>query len=124
MLFLSHRGLPPYRVVSSLWPRQMQRKGTLRAPSRAKALRPGSASECKMRTMTPQTQPLSSSVEQFRFRIQARTAKVGIIGLGYVGLPLALLFNEQGFPVTGFDIDAGEVRTLNSKGPYIDRVLK
>ncbi|PYP87536.1 MAG: nucleotide sugar dehydrogenase [Candidatus Angelobacter sp. Gp1-AA117] len=74
--------------------------------------------------MTPQAQPLSSSVEQFRSRIQARTAKVGIIGLGYVGLPLALLFNEQGFPVTGFDIDAGKVRTLNNNGSYIYRIPK
>jgi len=74
--------------------------------------------------MTPQAQPLSSSVEQFRSRIQARSAKVGIIGLGYVGLPLALLFNEQDFPVTGFDIDAEKVRTLNNNGSYIYRIPK
>ena len=74
--------------------------------------------------MTPQAQPLSNSVEQFRARIQARTAKVGIIGLGYVGLPLVLLFNEQGFPVTGFDIDAEKVRTLNNNGSYIYRIPK
>jgi phosphoglycerate dehydrogenase-like enzyme len=38
--------------------------------------------------------------------IRNRTARVGVIGLGYVGLPLALLFEESGFPVTGFDVDA------------------
>ena len=38
--------------------------------------------------------------------LESRTANIGIIGLGYVGLPLALLFSEEGFPVTGFDIDA------------------
>lgn len=74
--------------------------------------------------MTSQAQPFSSSVEQFRSRIQARTAKVGIIGLGYVGLPLVLLFNEQGFPVTGFDIDTEKVRTLNNNGSYIYRIPK
>jgi UDP-N-acetyl-D-glucosamine dehydrogenase len=38
-------------------------------------------------------------------RISDRTAKIGIVGMGYVGLPLALLFSEQGFHVTGFDVD-------------------
>jgi UDP-N-acetyl-D-glucosamine dehydrogenase len=55
-------------------------------------------------------------------RIQARTAKVGIIGLGYVGLPLALLFNEAGFPVTGFDIDPEKVKALNNGRSYIYRI--
>jgi len=36
-----------------------------------------------------------ASVDQFRSRIQQRQARVGIIGLGYVGLPLALLYSEQ-----------------------------
>jgi UDP-N-acetyl-D-glucosamine dehydrogenase len=61
-------------------------------------------------------------LEQFQSRIEARTAKVGIVGLGYVGLPLALLFNEQRFPVTGFDIDAAKVRILNTDGSYIYRI--
>jgi UDP-N-acetyl-D-glucosamine dehydrogenase len=47
----------------------------------------------------------SQALESLLGRIQAHTAKIGIIGLGYVGLPLALLFNEASFPVTGFDID-------------------
>jgi UDP-N-acetyl-D-glucosamine dehydrogenase len=55
-------------------------------------------------------------------RINDRTAKVGIVGMGYVGLPLALLFNEQGFPVTGFDIDAAKVTKLNAGGSYIVRI--
>ncbi|HET7348727.1 MAG TPA: nucleotide sugar dehydrogenase [Acidobacteriaceae bacterium] len=55
-------------------------------------------------------------------RISDRTAQVGIVGMGYVGLPLALLFNEQGFPVTGFDIDAAKVSTLNAGGSYIVRI--
>src|SRR5437763_6755029 len=72
--------------------------------------------------MTPQVQPLSSSLEQLHSRIHARTAKVGIIGLGYVGLPLALLFNEEHFPVTGFDVDATKVKSLNSNQSYIYRI--
>ena len=60
--------------------------------------------------------------QQFKNKLQTRTAQVGIIGLGYVGLPLALLFNEENFPVTGFDIDAKKVETLNAGGSYIYRI--
>jgi UDP-N-acetyl-D-glucosamine dehydrogenase len=59
---------------------------------------------------------------QFKGKLQSRTAQVGIIGLGYVGLPLALLFSEESFPVTGFDIDAKKVDTLNTSGSYIYRI--
>ncbi len=63
-----------------------------------------------------------SSSEQFKNKLQNRTARVGIIGLGYVGLPLALLFNEQRFPVTGFDVDRKKVDTLNAGSSYIYRI--
>jgi len=43
--------------------------------------------------------------------------------MGYVGLPLALLFSEQGFAVTGFDIEERKVSTLNAGGSYIVRIL-
>jgi UDP-N-acetyl-D-glucosamine dehydrogenase len=62
------------------------------------------------------------SLQDFQSRVENHTAKIGIIGLGYVGLPLALLFNEQRFPVTGFDIDTQKVNTLNSNGSYIYRI--
>jgi UDP-N-acetyl-D-glucosamine dehydrogenase len=55
-------------------------------------------------------------------KIEARTARVGIIGLGYVGLPLALLFSEEKFPVTGFDVDARKVATLAEGASYIYRI--
>ncbi len=55
-------------------------------------------------------------------RIESRQAKVGIIGLGYVGLPLALLYSEQKFVVTGFDIDQRKVDTLDQGGTYIFRI--
>src|SRR5262249_25108304 len=44
--------------------------------------------------------------------IKKRTAKVGVIGLGYVGLPLALAFSEAGFRVLGFDVDPRKVGRL------------
>ena len=44
-------------------------------------------------------------VSKLKSKISARQAGVGIIGLGYVGSPLALLHKEQNFSVTGFDID-------------------
>ena len=55
-------------------------------------------------------------------RIQSRQARIGIVGMGYVGLPLALLFSEQRFRVTGFDIDPRKVTTLNHGGTYIVRI--
>jgi UDP-N-acetyl-D-glucosamine dehydrogenase len=59
---------------------------------------------------------------ELKSKIEQRKARVAIIGLGYVGLPLALLYNEQEFPVTGFDIDARKVSTLNAGGSYIYRI--
>ena len=59
--------------------------------------------------------------ETFR-RIRARTARVGIIGQGYVGLPLALVFREAGFPVTGFDVDARKVEALRRGDSYITHI--
>ena len=64
----------------------------------------------------------SSLFTDLKTRIEARQAKVGIIGLGYVGLPLALLYCEQKFPVTGFDIDQRKVDTLAKGGSYIFRI--
>ena len=64
----------------------------------------------------------ATSVAEIKQRIQSRQAQVGIIGMGYVGLPLALLFSEAGFRVTGFDIAEDKVRTLNGGGSYIVRI--
>ncbi|HVT96814.1 MAG TPA: nucleotide sugar dehydrogenase [Acidobacteriaceae bacterium] len=59
---------------------------------------------------------------ELKERIQTRQARIGIVGMGYVGLPLALLFSEERFKVTGFDIDARKVTTLNGGGSYIVRI--
>lgn len=68
---------------------------------------------------------ISSSVEtasELRQRIESRQARIGIVGMGYVGLPLALLFAEEKFQVTGFDVDTAKVDTLNRGGSYIVRI--
>jgi len=55
-------------------------------------------------------------------KIDRRTARVGVIGLGYVGLPLAVEFCHAGFDVTGFDIDAGKAAQINAGRSYIGDV--
>ena len=52
---------------------------------------------------------------QLAVKIQERRALVGIIGLGYVGLPLALTFAEKGFTVLGFDVDSAKVEALGGR---------
>lgn len=54
--------------------------------------------------------------------ISKKTAAIGVIGLGYVGLPLIIEFHKQGFPVTGFDIDSRKVNLLNEGKGYIKHI--
>jgi UDP-N-acetyl-D-glucosamine dehydrogenase len=55
-------------------------------------------------------------------KLRSRTAKVGIVGLGYVGLPLAMEFAKAGFPVTGIDVQPSKVEELNAGRSYIQDV--
>jgi len=55
-------------------------------------------------------------------KIAARAARVGVIGLGYVGLPLAVEFARAGFDVTGFDVDASKTNEINAGRSYIGDV--
>ncbi len=87
----------------------------------------GEASRClecnnvsDMPTATP-PQAFVSAAER-RERLQTRSAKIGVIGLGYVGLPLSLLLADAGFQVTGFDIDTNKVIDLNAGRSYIFRI--
>ena len=57
-------------------------------------------------------------------KIQNNEAIIGIIGLGYVGLPLALRFSDVGFRVVGFDIDEKKVNQLNDQESYIKHIPK
>ncbi len=59
---------------------------------------------------------------EIRHKLDTREARIGIIGMGYVGLPLALLFSEERFRITGFDVDLRKVDTLNQGGSYIERI--
>ena len=65
---------------------------------------------------------LSPELSALQTKIDAGTAHIGIYGLGYVGLPLALRFAEVGLKVTGFDIDSAKVQQLNAGGSYIERL--
>ena len=55
-------------------------------------------------------------------KIDTRSAKIGVIGLGYVGLPLAMEFINAGFQVTGIDIDENKISSLNDGENYINDV--
>ena len=55
-------------------------------------------------------------------RIESKQAKLGVIGLGYVGLPLAVEFARAGFSVVGFDVDAGKIAQLKAGKSYIPDV--
>ena len=52
-------------------------------------------------------------------RIENKEAKIGVIGLGYVGLPLVMAFCRAGFKVLGFDIDESKTSALNRGESYI-----
>ena len=60
--------------------------------------------------------------DQLLSRIQDRSARIGIIGQGYVGLPLALLFHEAGFRVVGFDVDPRKVEALRKGQSFIKHI--
>jgi UDP-N-acetyl-D-glucosamine dehydrogenase len=60
--------------------------------------------------------------EQLLAKFESRNAHVGIIGLGYVGLPLAVAFAEAGYRVTGIDLDARKVDAVNRGESYIEDV--
>ena len=55
-------------------------------------------------------------------KFKGRSAVIGIIGLGYVGLPLSLRYSAVGFKVLGIDIDAGKVGKLNAGASYIEHI--
>ena len=61
-------------------------------------------------------------IDKLRRQIQNRESKIGIIGLGYAGLPLALRFCEEGFKTIGFDIDQEKINNLNNGKTYIKHI--
>src|ERR1700689_3749799 len=67
-------------------------------------------------------QTTTSAAMALEEKIKNRTARVGIVGLGYVGLPLAMEFAKAGFSVTGIDIQESKVSQLNSGQSYVQDV--
>jgi UDP-N-acetyl-D-glucosamine dehydrogenase len=65
---------------------------------------------------------MTTTLDRLIESITERTATVGVIGLGYVGLPLVLLFEEAGFPVVGFDVDATKIDALAAGESYIRHI--
>jgi UDP-N-acetyl-D-glucosamine dehydrogenase len=67
----------------------------------------------------PVSVSVATTAEELRKRIEEKTALVGVIGLGYVGLPMTLTVAEKGFPVLGFDIDPEKIQALSAGRNYI-----
>ena len=63
-----------------------------------------------------------SRLEELEQRIESRDAQIGVIGLGYVGLPLAVEFAQAGFEVVGFDLDSQKVESIGRGESYIEDV--
>ncbi len=64
----------------------------------------------------------NTSLQTLSEKIRTKTARVGVVGLGYVGLPLAVEFAKAGFHVTGIDVTAGKVDLINQGISYIQDV--
>ncbi|HEY7472830.1 MAG TPA: nucleotide sugar dehydrogenase [Gemmatimonadota bacterium] len=62
---------------------------------------------------------MSDHAERLKRAIETKQGRVGVIGLGYVGLPLALAFVDRGFRILGFDVDQRKVEQLNRGASYI-----
>jgi UDP-N-acetyl-D-glucosamine dehydrogenase len=65
---------------------------------------------------------MNSTFQALCDKIRTKTAQVGVVGLGYVGLPLAVEFAKAGFQVTGIDVSAGKVANVNKGVSYIQDV--
>jgi UDP-N-acetyl-D-glucosamine dehydrogenase len=70
----------------------------------------------------PSSTAVASQIDMLREKISTRTARVGIVGLGYVGLPLAVEFAKAGFSVTGIDLVESKVARINAGDSYVQDV--
>src|SRR3990172_10672573 len=76
-----------------------------------------------MPNQKPGIEPSTSvKVEELCAKFVSRQAKIGVIGLGYVGLPLACAICEKGFQAVGFDIDRGKIEKLARGESYIGNI--
>src|SRR6266853_2837522 len=82
-----------------------------------------SAMDKSDRTAGQKREPrMTEACTELLYALRQKTAKVGVIGLGYVGLPLANLFHQKGFQVVGFDIDQRKVDSLRAGKSYIGHI--
>jgi UDP-N-acetyl-D-glucosamine dehydrogenase len=65
---------------------------------------------------------IATAAELLEEKITRRTARVGVVGLGYVGLPLAVEFAKAGFSVTGIDVQESKVAQLNAGESYVQQI--
>src|SRR5436190_2716689 len=72
--------------------------------------------------ITDRTIRMSSTAAQLLERINSRRARVGVVGLGYVGLPLLTEFARSGYTTVGIDLDARKVTAINARQSYIPDV--
>src|SRR3954452_22908128 len=72
--------------------------------------------------MTLELTTAGTLAEQLLARLETRTARVAVVGLGYVGLPLAETFAWGGYPVLGFDVDTEQVAKLLRGESYIGHI--
>ncbi|MCD4727599.1 MAG: hypothetical protein K8R46_08055, partial [Pirellulales bacterium] len=63
-----------------------------------------------------------SAASSLEAAIERKTAKIGVIGLGYVGLPLVRTFVAAGFKNLGFDVDKSKVESLQAGRSYIEHI--
>ena len=68
------------------------------------------------------TTQMTSTTAELQEKIEKKTATIGIVGMGYVGLPLAVAVFDAGFPVIGFDVDDRKIEHLNSGTPYLEHL--
>src|SRR6476660_3795016 len=68
--------------------------------------------------------PSSTAATSLRKKIDNATAKIGVVGLGYVGLPLLAAFHRAGFPVLGFDVDQAKIDALHRGENYLKHLGK
>src|SRR5688500_1318498 len=73
-----------------------------------------------MSLLLTEAPPVAAAAESLREKIHAATARVAVIGLGYVGLPLAHAFARQGFPVCGIDLDPERPARVMAGSSYIE----
>jgi UDP-N-acetyl-D-glucosamine dehydrogenase len=100
----------PSRQLASAKTRQLK-------PSRTER-----GSQKSMERRNGKNEPPQDAYDQLLARIEERTARVGIIGLGYVGLPLAHAFSRSGFPVLGFDVDEVKIDRLSRGESYVGHI--